>query len=243
MSRIDPPEEVHVWRVRLDVADWRCSLAPARLSDDEILRVRRFPFDRERRRFAVCRSTLRAILGAYLETPPRELSFRAGPYGKPSLNPKRHGRHIRFNVSHSDELALVAIGREREVGVDVELVRPLDGIDEIVARHFAPAEQLAFSRVGGTVRLSAFYRSWTIKEAYLKACGVGMSRPLNEVEVASAEQRPTPFQDSFAIKDETCWSGRMLAPAPRYVAALIVEGRSSRVRQKDWTGNDELQIR
>lgn len=218
--------EVHVWTVRLDIADWRDNLVPGRLSDDELQRVARSPFERERRRFAVCRATLRAILGRYLDARPCELSFRYGPYGKPRLHAEHYGEPIRFNVSHSDELALIAVDRGRELGVDIERVRPLDGIDDIVSRHFGPAERLALSRVAPAARLSTFYRYWTLKEAYLKAGGVGMSRRLDEVDVTGAGDHPKHLPDVFGAGAERCWTGTTLAPAPGYIAALVVEGRT-----------------
>ncbi len=217
-------DEIHVWTVGLDIADWRDNLVPGRLSDDELQRAARSPFERERRRFAVCRATLRAILGRYLDTRPCELSLRYGPYGKPRLDSEHYGEPIRFNVSHSDELALIAVDRGRELGVDIERVRPLDGIDDIVARHFGPAERLAFSRVAPAARLSTFYRYWTLKEAYLKAGGVGMSRALNEVDVTGAGDHPMYLPDVFGTGATRCWTGRTLAPAPGYIAALVVEG-------------------
>jgi 4'-phosphopantetheinyl transferase len=218
-------DEVHVWTIRLDLADWRDSLPPEELSDDELVRAGRFLFERERRRFAICRATLRAILGGYLGTRPGELSFRTGPYGKPHLDPERYGERIRFNVSHSGELALVAVSRERELGVDIEHVRPLDGIDEIVARHFSPGERLALKCVAPTARLAMFYQYWTLKEAYLKACGVGLSRALEEVDVSGACDHPIRLPDVSAVADEKFWTGRTLDPPPGYVAALVVEGR------------------
>jgi len=221
-----PPDEIHVWTICLDIAGWRDRLAPGWLSDDELLRAERSPFEQERRRFAVCRATLRAILGRYLERPPCELSFGKGPYGKPCLDPERHREPIRFNVSHSDELALVAVSRERELGVDLERVRPLDGIDDIVAQHFAPAERLALSRVPPTTRLATFYGYWTLKEACLKACGVGLSRALADFDVTRAGNHPIYLPDIFGAGTERYWTGRRLDPAPGYVAALVGEGRA-----------------
>jgi len=188
------PDEVHVWTVPLDIAAWRDGLVPGWLSDEELLRAERTRFEQQRRRFAVCRATLRAILGSYLERPPCELRFGQGPYGKPHLDCGRSDPSIHFNVSHSDELALVAVSWERELGVDLERVRSIDGIDDIVARHFAPAERLAFSRVFPATRLSTFYRYWTLKEASLKACGVGLTRATAAIDV-----RLLPGQDPAAF--------------------------------------------
>ena len=219
-------DEVHIWSVRLDRVDWRDKLVPRWLTEDEAVRAKRFLFQRERRRFAVCRATLRAILGGYLGARPRDLTFRYGPRGKPYLEPKRHGDTIRFNVSHSDELALVAVGRGRELGVDIERVRPLDGIDDIVARQFGPSERLAFGRAARTDRLSTFYRFWTLKEACLKACGTGISEAL-EVDASAAGDAPTGLRDARGTGTKQHWTARTIHPAPGFIGALAVEARQA----------------
>ncbi len=219
--------DVHVLAVRLDLADWRGHLGPEVLSEDERQRAERLRFERERRRFVVCRAALRTILGSYLERPPSELSFRTGAHGKPRLAPGEDIAPIHFNVSHSDELALVAVSRERELGVDIERVRPLDGMEDIVARHFGPAEQQAFGRLAPAARQSMFYRHWTLKEAYLKAAGVGMSREPADIDVSGAGDHPLWLPDLFGKNDEHGWHARTLDPGPEYAAALVVEGRES----------------
>jgi 4'-phosphopantetheinyl transferase len=175
-----------------------------------------------RRRFVICRTTLRAILGHYLGRPPAELTFAQGPHGKPYLNAVHTSGYIQFNVSHSHELALVAVSARRELGVDLERVRPVDDMDGIVARFFAPAERLAFDRLPPGDRLSTFYRYWTLKEAYLKASGVGLSRALADVDVIRGESSPLCLPDASGTPHE--WRGRTLAPAAGYCGALVVEG-------------------
>jgi 4'-phosphopantetheinyl transferase len=215
--------DVHVWAIGLDITDWRERLAPAWLSDDELLRAGRFPYEQQRRRFVVCRSALRAILSGYLETRARELSFRQGRHGKPCLDPARHADPVRFNTSHSHELAVVAVSRERELGIDIEHVRPMEGIDDIVAHHFARAEQHAFNLVAPMCRLSTFYRYWTLKEACVKAAGFGMSHGLGAIDVSAACDRSIRLPDPFTAGQGTWWSAQPLDPGPGYVGALVIE--------------------
>lgn len=215
---------VHVWAIPLDTVDWRERLAATWLSDDELQRAVRFPREQERRRFAVCRSGLRTILSRYLDTRARDLKFREGPYGKPGLDPDEHGVPICFNTSHSNELALVAVSHEHELGVDIEHVRPLDGIDDIVAHHFAPRERLAFDRAAPEARLSIFYRYWTLKEACIKATGFGMRRALHEIDVTDACDRSIRLPHPCPGADNAWWTARALEPASGYVAAVVVEG-------------------
>jgi len=228
-------DDVHVWKVDLDVADWRESLDAGLLSDDEHRRARRFAFEHDQRRFVVCRATLRAILGAYLHARPLELSFQIGPHGKPHLSCGLSGAPIQFNVSHSHELALVAVSRERELGVDVEHLRPLDGIDDIITHYFAPVERLALGQVASPVRLSTFYRHWTVKEAYHKACGIGLSSALGiDVSGVGGESRCLP--PAIGARHEGGWAARTLEPAPSYVGALVVSrGDGATVRMMNVT--------
>lgn len=229
------PEEVHVWRIRLDIPNWTAQLQRGPLSEDEVGRARRFRFEADRRRFMVCRAAVRAILGGYLGMDPRELVFGAGTYGKPFLDAALYRTRVCFNVSDSYELALVGVSRERELGVDVEFLRPLDGLDDIAARHFSPREHLALRRVPPEARGRAFFTCWTLKEAYLKACGTGMSGSLAECVVPGALEEPGRVPELFSYRDpERCWTLRRLDPGPGYVGGLAVEGEGYRLRQWEW---------
>ena len=218
------PDTVHVWLVRLDGSGWRERLRPGCLSADELVRAGRLAFEPLRRRFVLGRAALREILGCYLGRSPADLTFGRGPHGKPYLLPARDNECLRFNLSHSDDLAMVALIPQRAVGVDLERMRPMAGIDDMVARYFAPAERLAFAGAPAADRLSVFYRYWTLKEAHLKASGVGLDRPAAAVDVGGAEGRPLCLSDvSGALR---YWRSHVLHPADGYCGALAVEGRA-----------------
>jgi 4'-phosphopantetheinyl transferase len=227
--------EVHVWRIFLDVRGWREELGGGGLSEEERRRASRFRFAADQRRFVVRHAALRAILGAYLGASSAELVFCAGVHGKPFLDPGRHGKVIRFNMSHSHDLALVGVSRDREIGVDIELCRPLRGMAEIAARCFSPREQLAFSKVLERNRLEAFFGAWTLKEAYVKACGDGMNSNLDRVEVTIGVDEPVRLLAALDRPgDEARWTLRRLDPGGGYLAALAAEGRDHRLGTWDW---------
>jgi 4'-phosphopantetheinyl transferase len=215
--------DVHVWVIRLDARDDDQRVIRRWLSEDELSRAAAFVFEQHRRRFVVCRGALRAILAGYLRMPPKDVTFRYGRQGKPYLDGARHGAGLSFNTSHSDDLALVAVARSRELGVDLEHVRPMDGIDDIVARDFARNERLAFRRAAPASRLATFYGVWTLKEAWLKASGVGINRRLRELDVTVLSVRPTRLPEAAAAPDDRWWSARMMRPAPGYVAAIVAD--------------------
>jgi hypothetical protein len=121
-----------------------------------------------------------------------------GPHGKPFLDPQHHEGWVRFNMSHSHELALVAVSRERELGIDVEHVRPIQDIDEIAVLTFGTEARAAFGRASSPARLWTFYRHWTLKEAHLKACGIGISRVRDAADVTGPWISRSAFPASLA---------------------------------------------
>jgi len=155
------------------------------LSKGEQARAARFKFDRDRRLFTVAHAALRSICATYLRTSPRTVEFAEGPYGKPKLA-SDSGTDLRFNLSHSGELALIAAALKREIGVDLECVRDFD-CDPVAERFFTALEVADLRSLRKPLQRSAFYKCWTSKEAFLKAKGTGLSGKLDEVEISSMD--------------------------------------------------------
>ena len=179
------PDVTHVWRIPLDQSESVDTHLPV-LSEDEQERVRRFYFPQHGRRFAIAHSALRQILAAYDQVSPRALQFSTGEHGKPTL---LHGGVIRpqnlhFNLSHSGDLALLAVARRGAVGVDVEQWRTNVQHLEIAERFFSPYEREALRSLSGEEAiLRGFFSTWSRKEAYLKATGHGIARGLHHFDV------------------------------------------------------------
>jgi len=133
-------DEVHVWRVALNVTASRKDSLRQILSDEEHRRAARFHFQRDREHFIVARGMLRVILARYLTVEPRQLRFCYGPHGKPALASEYGVDAVCFNSSHSHELLLCAVTRGRAIGVDVEHVRGSVDAEEIAERFFSPKE-------------------------------------------------------------------------------------------------------
>jgi medium-chain acyl-[acyl-carrier-protein] hydrolase len=226
---------VHVWRVRLDQPEKCRSELRRLLSADEEVRARRFHFRRDRDRFVVCRGALRTLLGRYLAHDPRRLRFAYGAHGKPALAAGGAAGRLSFNVAHSDGLALVAVTRGREVGVDLERVRPGLAAEEIAARYFSPREFEALRALPRSLRPEAFFHCWTRKEAYLKATGAGVARALDRFDVTLRPGDPAALLENRDDPAEARrWSLRELVPGPGFVGALAVEGRPGRLWCGDW---------
>lgn len=225
-------DEVHVWQADLDVDGERLETFARLLVEDERTRAGRIRLADLRRRFVVARGFLRDVLARYLGVAPASLAFAYGARGKPALAAPPGAATLRFNLSHSRALALCAVARGREVGVDVEHVRGL-AVARIAARFYSPAEQAALAGLPADAASIAFFRLWTCKEAYLKATGTGVSRPLAEVEVTLGDKEPS-LEVAGEAQASLRWTVRELALDPAYVAALTVEGRGWRLTGWRW---------
>ena len=222
------PNEVHVWRARLD-APWSWTLDEA-LSLEDRTRADRFRFESDRRKFCVARASLRLILGRYLKIRPGKLQIDTGDYGKPYFADAKASQGLRFNLSHSHQLALIAIARDREVGVDVEYVRGNFVTDEVAGHFFSPAEAEQLRALPAEVKTQSFFNCWTRKEAYIKARGEGLHCQLDQFDVSLTPGSPAMLLNNRLDTNEvTRWSFRDLFPAPGYASTLAIERGLSRL--------------
>ena len=216
-------DEIHVWRVGLD--NFLPNCLQAVLSADELLRASRYRFERDHNRFIVARSILRILIGTYLLMEPQRLVFGYGEYGKPHLNLPAPRPTVRFSVAHSDRLALYAISRDRELGVDVEFVRDYFANEAIAEHFFSPNEVVQLRSVPMTMRTTAFFNCWTRKESFIKARGEGLSLPLNIFDVSLVPGEPAALLSYHPDSTEVSrWSMREIPVEPGFAAALTSEG-------------------
>jgi 4'-phosphopantetheinyl transferase len=228
-------DEVHVWYVALDLTVSRVQSLWHFLSADEQKRAERFRFQKDQNRYIVARGLLRTILGRYLTRAPSQLQFCYTSYGKPALVGESGKYALRFNVSHSLDLALYAITRGRELGVDLERLRP-DLIDQRIAeRFFSPREVATLRTLPANMRQEAFFACWTRKEAYLKARGEGLTLRLDQFDVSLVPGEPAALLGTNGDPQEALrWSLQELFPRSGYVAALAVEGHDWRLTCWQW---------
>jgi 4'-phosphopantetheinyl transferase len=180
--------EVHLWRAPLtDLAVLPSCFAV--LSHRERLTAESFVFDRDRHHYAISHGAVRMVLSRYSGIAPEALEFETGANGKPSL--VQRFTDLRFNLSHTDGLALIAVTRGRDVGVDVERIDPEMEFDDIAAHYFEPRELWDLQIAPASERASRFFEVWTRKEACLKATGEGLigirSKPGVELDVRSLQ--------------------------------------------------------
>jgi 4'-phosphopantetheinyl transferase len=168
--------DVEVWAVWLDVDDDVRRRLATMLSPDERAETERFRGARLRGRFVVAHGALRAVLARHLRRDPREVAVVRAPDSKLRLA----AEEVRFNLSHSGGLAVVAVTSDHEVGIDVERVRPDFPALSVADRFFSADERIALRAVDDRQRACAFFELWTRKEAYLKAVGVGIANGLDD---------------------------------------------------------------
>jgi 4'-phosphopantetheinyl transferase len=227
-----PPDEVHLWRLGLELPDEALEGLLEALSADERKRSGRFRVGRERRRYVACRAALRKLLGGYMQSDPAQLELRYGRQGKPFLNLEGTWP-LKFNLAHSHELALLAFAHGRELGVDLEWMRPLDDANAIAERFFSVDERTAFQALEPADRTAGFYRCWTRKEAYLKATGGGLVGRLEHFTVQFAAGQTAALLWA-ADDDPVRWTMTGLEPAAGYAGALVVEGYDWRLLARDF---------
>jgi 4'-phosphopantetheinyl transferase len=173
------------------------------LTEDERRRVDGLAWERDRRRFVATRGRLRHLLASRLGIPPSDVELEYGPQGKPRLSRRMPVRELRFGVSRSEDLAVIALSNTREVGVDIEAVRPVAEADDIAALCFSNPEYVSYRALPPEDQLEGFLQRWTRLEAISKAlgCGLGHSVP----------------------SDEGDWTVHTFVPKPGYVGTAVVQ--------------------
>ena len=217
--------EVHVWRVFLDLTTLQSESLLGILSADELARAGRLRFERDQKRFIVARGILRKILGRYLGKNPHKLRFEYTSHGKPVLATNSGYDTLSFNLSHSDAFALYAVTRGRNIGIDIERVRDDVAVEQIAQRFFSQGEISSLERIHKNKRSEVFFQYWTRKEAFLKATGEGVSFPMEQCDVSLISGRVlSPITLLGDNRESSCWYGQDLFPGHGYAAAIAVEG-------------------
>jgi 4'-phosphopantetheinyl transferase len=176
------------------------------LDESEKKRAYGFKFDHIRRRFIVSHALLRSLLSQYIQIKPQEIIFYYNAYGKPYLK----NNAIRFNMSHSHNMALFVFSPTMEVGIDIEYINPIASINELPISYFSQTEQEEIKMLSGECQTRAFYKHWTRMEAYLKAVGIGLYNFLPPLRI-----------------DQTEWNHYEVSLPKDYVGSLVYPNMSA----------------
>jgi len=220
--------------VRLDepaVAGAETSL----LSADEILRAGRFHFEKDRLHFSRCRSALRQVLSGYLQTPAAEVRFEYLAGGKPQLVTEQNPHSLQFNVAHSAGVALIAVGSESRLGVDIEKIRSDVDTASLAERFFSLRERVGLQSLPDHLRVQGFFACWSRKEAFLKATGEGLSFPLADFSVTTHPNLEAALEEVRGnVQARKAWFLADIRVMDGYRATVAVEADSCRVETYAW---------
>lgn len=225
------PGEVHVWFARLDRTPARVARMRTILNADEMARADRFLMEVHRNRFIAARALLRDLLAGYLGQRPAAVAFAYNEWGKPALAPGFAPLDLRFNLSHSQNLAMYAFALGRDVGVDIEMIRAEVAKESVAENFFSPWEVRTLRALPREQQAQAFFNCWTRKEAYVKARGQGLSIVLASFDVSLA-----PGAEAKILRGDDCrgWSLVSFEPERDCVAALVMQGSGLQIAQPRW---------
>ena len=212
----------------LDVDDAERARLSACLDGHERGRAARFRMVEHANRFSVAHARLRLLLAQLLATAPQELTFAAGEHGKPALSGGHAAAGLEFNLSHSGGRGFVGWAWHRQIGVDIEVWRPMSDEAALVRRYFSVAEIAEYELLPHSRRTQAFFDCWTRKEAYVKAVGRGLGLPLDSFDVSLGAASDARLLRASAVADDgRRWSLAAPQMEPGVCAAVVLEGEFS----------------
>ncbi len=223
------PGEVHCWPFELDTDAATLALCYRSLCPEERARADRFAFPVHRDRFVVAHGIMRHLLAGYLGLAAPAIRLDRLVHGKPVLAGPQ-GRHLAFNLSHSENRAVLAVSDGREVGIDLERVRRDLDVHSLARSTFTAPEVDYLARLPADLQAAAFFRCWVAKEAVLKGEGAGLALPVDSFEIAFGEDgevRVLPHASSRVRGD---WTIRELSLGPDWPAAVAARGPEWRIR-------------
>lgn len=227
---------VDVWGFSLDGASRTIALCRQWMSEEEQARAGRFVRSEDGIRYVLARGCLRAVLARYTGLDPSALTFQSGATGKPALVAMSDGEaRVRFNLSHSHGRMLVAVAKQREVGVDLEQIREQAEVAKLAQRFYSPSERESVLGLPGPAQARQFFRYWAAKEAFLKCKGVGLQFPLDRCEITLSPDGPTAsvtWKAASGVVEQGLI--RFLPLEEGWVGAVSANGAEWRTRVRQW---------
>ncbi len=231
-------DALYVWCIRLDQSEAVVRTLEAHLCADEARRASRYRRDLDRTRYIVAHGALRELLAGYTRQTPRDISFGTTAKGKPFLVDDRGEQPFQFSLSHSGEWAVVGLALSVELGIDIEQIDPDVKAEAVAQRFFSRSESEALRNVPPEQRTIAFFSTWTRKEAYVKARGVGITDRLSSFSVSVDPERiPILLADSMDPHGPRHWRIYDLDVAAGYAAAIAAHGATHTIRMMHWTSS------
>ncbi len=193
------------------------------LPSSERDKLGRYRFDRHKKRYLVGRALIRTVLSSCTGVAPDQITLAREAHGRPYLALSSQDQPLQFSLSYTDGLVAAAVVAEGRVGIDVEYISRNADCLEIAHKYFSPSEYTELQQLPDIQMKERFFELWTLKEAYMKACGLGLSLPLDEVSFTFPPKSAGPTEPaSILMKDDESWQLRLLSPSNLHKAALCV---------------------
>ena len=223
------PHQVHLWHAFTPQADEALNARQlGLLTPEERTRMARFHFERDRHRYLITRALVRTVLSRYAPIEPEHWTFEPGPHGRPGItNPHPLAQQLRFNLSHTDGLVVLAVTSGLEVGVDTESMARTAPL-EVADRFFSKREAQALRALPASAQAHRFWELWTFKESYIKARGMGLSLPLSKFSFQLDREPGVDISFEEGLDDSPArWRFWQLRPDADHLVALCLEASAS----------------
>ena len=220
------PGEVHLWTLRMDLEKDPVDRLLMFLAPEEKRKASFFKFEAVRQNYIVTQAVLRLLLSSYLNIRPGEVKLGAHKKGKPFLI---NEKPIYFNLSHSHEMCVYAFSPDGEVGIDIEKIRDLPDIDQLIEKNLTPGEKKYFTG-NPEMRKNRFFQFWTYKESYLKAIGEGMRLTPENLEFSSEDGTITLRSVNYGFETAE-WIFKGFSRTGNFTGTLTYTGRKSVIRE------------
>ncbi len=227
-------DEIHIWSANVNLQPDQLDDVSLCLSKDEIEKANRFKLASHRRSYIARRGILRKLLGKYLDIPVSEISFSYGEHGKPYL--EEEGKHISFNLSHSDDMVMYGFSIQKEVGIDIEFMSKEPGVLDALRYSLSKPELEVLETVSSNEKINYLYDHWVYKEALLKSVGIGLNIQPQDVVISSRSS-----SGSIAVKclgdqqlSEAEWSMQRLDLIKGFACAVCVAGSALKHSYFKW---------
>lgn len=220
--------ELHVWFIKLHEISKSINYLKALLTEDEILKASKFRFQKDKNCSVISRGALRLLSGKYLNTNPKTITFKYGDYGKPDYNIETE---LKFNVSHSGNLAVIGFVLNNEIGIDIEQLKYDFEVMDIVDNYFSQHEIETLKKLPIEEQIKGFYRCWTRKESFIKAKAKGLSFPLDSFSVDIKSDKKTELLETKWDKiEKDLWRLFSFSPMQNYIGAASVNSSIKSVK-------------
>ena len=220
--------EISVWFINFDVSEDKITFLNSFLSEDEILKASKFRFKKDKNCSIITRGTLRLLSSKYLNIKPEDIPFKNGEFGKPYYDLKTK---LKFNVSHSGNMAVIGFVLNDDIGVDIEEMKTDFEVFDIASNYFSNSEIDSLKSSPLENHINGFYRCWTKKESFIKAKAKGLSFPLDSFSVSIDSDEKTELLETKWDKNEKeLWNLFSFTPQENYIGAVSVKGNIQNIK-------------